>query len=285
MKNNTQTIGTVLFWILLFPAVNHAQAWTKNKGQGFYKLDVAGIVSDFRFNESGTVVSSPRLGTYTGSFYGEYGVTRKITVYGYAPLYVRNVLSPLTDPQTGQTTRPGFTTNNIGDIDLGIRWALPLKIKGWSAAANLTLGLPSGHAQQALSLKTGDGELNQMLKLSAGTSRKRWWTQFAVGFNNRTEKNSDEFRYDAEFGYSFFQRRLLAIFKVNGIESFHNGSAPVTSTGLFSNNVEYMGIGPEILYYANRKKSWGITARVAGASKGQNILASPAVSFGIFAER
>ncbi len=100
----------------------------------------------------------------------------------------------------------------------------------------------------------------------------------------RTEDVSDEFRYDAEFGYSFFQRRLLTIFKINGIESFYNGSFPVNPVGLFSNNVEFMGIGPEFLYYLNAEKTLGLAVRVAGAAKGKNVLASPSFSFGMFLE-
>jgi protein XagA len=198
------------------------------------------------------------------------------------PFYVRNVVNATKGIQTNNIIEPAIVNNNFGDIDLGFRYQLP--IKNVAVAANLMLGIPTGDAKQIDGLFTGDGEFNQMLKIGVGTGSKRWWTQGALGINNRTKGFSDEFRYDFEFGYKFFNDRLLAIFKINGIESLNNGSAQSAITGLFSNNVEYMGIGPEILYYVNAKKTIGVSARFAGATKGQNVLAAPSMSVGVFAE-
>jgi hypothetical protein len=76
--------------------------------------------------------------------------------------------------------------------------------------------------------------------------------------------------------------KLLTILKLSGIESFNNGTEGATSTGLFSNNVEYLSPGLEFLYFV--KPKIGFTFRAAGAVKGQNVLASPSFSFGIFAQ-
>lgn len=272
----------ILLFISLTPSVLTAQAWAKSKGHGFYKLDFTSIKAANVFDTKGDVVPFRTLGNYTTSFYGEYGLTNKVTVFGYVPFYVRNVVNETKGKQTGQIIEPAIVNNNFGDIDLGLRYQLP--IKNVAVAVNLLLGIPTGDAQQADGLFTGDGEFNQLLKIGTGTGGKRWWTQGALGFNNRTKGFSDEFRYDFEFGYKFFNDRLLAIFKINGIESLNNGSAQSAVTGLFSNNVEYMGIGPEFLYYANPQKTIGISARIAGALKGQNVLAAPSMSVGVFAE-
>jgi protein XagA len=266
----------------LTPSVLKAQAWTKSKGHGFYKLDFSSIKATDIFNTKGDIAPFRTLGNYTTSFYGEYGITNKITAIAYVPFFVRNVVNETKGQQTGNIIEPGIINNNFGDVDLGLRFALP--IKTFAMSATLTFGLPTGDAKQADALFTGDGEFNQMLKLAAGTGAKRWWGQAAVGFNNRTKGFSDEFRYDFEFGYKFFNERFLAILKINGIESLNNGTALEANTGLFSNNVEYMGVGPEFLYYANAKKTIGVSARIAGAFKGQNVLAAPSMSVGIFAE-
>ena len=231
---------------------------------------------------AGKVVPFRTLGNYSTSFYGEYGLTDKIMAIAYVPFYVRNVVNETKGNQTGTIIEPGIANDNFGDVDLGFRFALP--IKNVAVAATLMLGIPTGDAKQVDGLFTGDGEFNQLLKIAAGTGGKRWWTQGAMGYNNRTKGFSDEFRYDFEFGYKFFNDRLLAIFKINGVESLNNGTAQAAVTGLFSNNVEYLGIGPEVLYYVNSKKTIGISARIAGAAKGQNVLAAPAMSVGIFAE-
>jgi protein XagA len=282
MKINIQHIISVLFLCSMTPSVLTAQAWTKSKGAGFYKLDFTSIQASDVFDTKGNVVPFRSLGNYTTSFYGEYGITNKITATAYVPFFVRNVVNETKGRQTGNIIEPGITNNNFGDVDLALRFALP--VKAFAMSATLTLGLPTGDAKQTDALFTGDGEFNQMLKLAAGTGGKRWWSQAALGVNNRTKGFSDEFRYDFEIGYKLFNDRFLAILKINGIESFNNGSATAASTGLFSNNVEYMGVGPEFLYYANAKKTIGISARVAGAFKGQNVLAAPSMSVGVFAE-
>ena len=280
MKNFFKVI--VLFSIIVTPSVLTAQAWTKSKGQGFYKLDFSSINATNVFDAAGKVVPFRTLGNYSTSFYGEYGLTNKITAIAYVPFYVRNVVNETKGNQTGTIIEPSIVNSNFGDVDLGFRFALP--IKNVAVAASLILGIPTGDAKQVDGLFTGDGEFNQLLKIGVGSGGKRWWTQGAVGYNNRTKGFSDEFRYDFEFGYKFFNDRLLTIFKINGVESLNNGSAQAAVTGLFSNNVEYLGIGPEVLYYVNSKKTIGISARIAGAIKGQNVLAAPSKSVGIFAE-
>lgn len=282
MKHHIQYIFSLFFIISITPSVLTAQAWTKSKGKGFYKLDFTSIKAQNVFDTKGDILPFRTLGNYTTSFYGEYGVTNKVTVVAYVPFFVRNVVNQTKGRQTGNIIEPGITNNNFGDTDLGLRFALP--IKAFSMSANLIFGLPTGDAKQPDALFTGDGEFNQMLKLSAGAGGKRWWTQGALGVNNRTKDFSDEFRYDFEVGLKLLNDRLLTILKINGIESFHNGSIQAANAGLFSNNVEFLGIGPELLYYANAKRTLGISARVAGAVKGQNVLAAPSVSVGLFAE-
>jgi protein XagA len=282
MKNSITSIFYYFLLLSITPSVLTAQAWTKNKGEGFYKLDFTMIKATDVFDTKGDVVPFRTLGNYTTSFYGEYGITNKITAIAYVPFFVRNVVNETKGAQTGNIIEKGIENNGFGDMDLGLRFALP--IKNIAVSANLLLGLPTGDAKQADALFTGDGEFNQMLKIAIGTGKKRWWTQGALGFNNRTKGFSDEFRYDFEFGYKFFNDRLLAILKLNGIESFNNGTVKEANTGLFSNNVEYAGFGPEFLFYANAKKTIGVSARLAGAFKGQNVLAAPSLSFGVFAQ-
>ena len=282
MENKFKQIAFLCLLIHLMPAVLAAQAWTKARGKGFYKLDFASIRANNVFDFNGEVAPFRTLGNYTASFYGEYGITRKLTAVTYIPFFVRNVVNETKGRQTGNLIQPGIINNNFGDVDLGFRVALP--VKAFALSVNVLLGLPTGDAKQTDGLFTGDGEFNQLVKISAGKAKKRWWTQGSLGFNNRTKGFSEEFRYDFEFGYKLFNNRLLTIFKVNGIESLENGNTEAASVGLFSNNVEYAGIGPELLYYINAKKTIGASARITGALKGQNVLAAPALSLGVFAE-
>jgi protein XagA len=286
MKKATKfsTITTlILFFIFLGdPSVLKAQAWTKAEGSGFYKLDFSRIGAMDVFNTESKVIPFRTITNTITSFYGEYGVNNKLTLIGYVPFLINNQLGALKST-TGVVLAPSTAETNFGDVDLGLRYQLFNK-NGISLSANLLLGLPTGNSTQKDGLLTGDGEFNQMLKLAIGTGKARWWTQGAVGFNNRTKSFSDEFRYDFEFGYKFFNDRFLTILKLNGIESLHNGTAKENIVGVFSNNVEYAGVGPEVLYYVNDKKNMGVSLRIAGSLKGRNILAAPSFAVGVFAQ-
>jgi protein XagA len=280
-KINYTITALILLSFLGSPTNSMAQAWTKAKGSGFYKIDYSRISADSVFDGSRKVVKSRPTTNNVVSFYGEYGITNKLTLIGYVPLLVANN-SPEAKSALG-IVLPSVNETNFGDVDLGFRYQLYNK-NSISVSANVFLGLPTGNSKQINGLWTGDGEFNQMVKIAAGTGRKKWWTQAAIGFNNRTNNYSDEFRYDFEFGYKFFNDRLLTMLKINGIESLSNGTAKENPAGLYSNNVEYAGFGPEILYYVNQKKNLGVSLRVAGSFKGRSIIAGPSIAFGVFSE-
>lgn len=273
----------ILFFICvnMTPSVLTAQAWTKSQGSGFLKLDYSSIQATDLFNAKGDAVPSRDLGSSIASFYGEYGITNKITAIAYIPFFANSSAGAF--PAIGTTPAlPSVSLGGFSDVDLGFRIALP--IKNIAASVNVLFGLPTGTPTQADGLATGDGEFNQMIKLAIGTGKTRWWTQGAIGYNNRTKGYSSEFRYDLEFGYKFFNDRLLTILKINGVESLKNGTVAPSRTGLYSNDVVFAGIGPEILYFVNIKKTIGISARTAGSLRSQNILAAPSFSLGAFAQ-
>lgn len=248
------------------------------KEKGFINWIIHSSTQIKYLTQGGEVVPFRTLGNHTISFYGERGITDKFTIQAYVPFFVKNVLNETKGVQSGTILEPGIAHNNFGDVDIAFRYALPFgKLP---VSATLLLGLPTGNSTQDSGLFTGDGEFNQMIKLSTGFGKTKWWTQFGLGFNNRTEGFSDEIRYDGEFGYKLLNEKLLAMFKLSGIESMNNGNEGASSTGLFSNNVEFLSPGLEFLYYV--KPNYGVSFRAAGAVKGQNVLASPSFSLGFF---
>ena len=106
------------------------------------------------------------------------------------------------------------------------------------------------------------------------------------------QDNNFTFGRGWSYGAEFFFKKSTG--KLNGwigytlawtlreFESLNNGTEGATSTGLFSNNVEYLSPGLEFLYFV--KPKFGFSFRAAGAVKGQNVLAAPSFSFGIFAQ-
>lgn len=282
MKN---LIKTTTLFLLLFIAQNEllAGGWPQPKGNGFFKFDFSFIRAREFFGMDGETyrINGARttLGYYTSSIYGEYGITNRLTVIGYVPFFVRNTVNEGVGAITGDILQRGLENNSIGDIDLGLRYGLFAK-NGWSVTTALMLGLPTGDWDNPDLLFTGDGEFNQQLRLEAGYGANRWYATGYIGFNNRTEDFSDELRFEAEFGYKFFNNHLLTGVKLSGIQSFQNGSPTGSANGLFGNNVEFLSPQAFVAYEPNQKI--GFIAQVSGATSGRNVLAAPAISAGVY---
>ncbi|MBK7939052.1 MAG: hypothetical protein IPJ82_19135 [Lewinellaceae bacterium] len=240
------------------------------RARSFYSVD--GNIYDI--NGAGTL-----LGNYTTSFYGEYGLSNRVTLVAYVPFLVRNTVNEGVGALSGELLQPGLENTAFGDADLGVRVGL-LRKGGFVLSGALTLGIPSGDFKNTDLLYTGDGEFNQLLKAEWGYGAARWYATGYVGVNNRSKGFSEEFRYHAEAGYWLLKNKLLASVKLAGVESFNNGDPSQAGNGLFANNVEYTS--PQFsLSYEHRQK-WGISALVAGAFNGRNALAAPALSLGVY---
>lgn len=274
---------SVFIIIFILQAESFAGGWPQPKGGGFFKLDFSFIrareyygmdANIYNINGAGT-----RLSNYVTSFYGEYGITDRLTVVGYVPFFVRNTVNEGVGALTGEILQPGLENNSIGDIDLGLRYGLFAK-NGWSVTTALFLGLPTGDSENQNLLFTGDGEFNQLLRLEAGYGTAKWYATGYVGFNNRTQDFSDEFRFELEFGHKFFDNHLIAGVKLAGTQSFNNGDPTGSGNGLFSNNVEF--ISPQAFLAYEFNNNLGINTQIAGAMSGRNVLAAPAVSVGFY---
>ncbi len=277
-----------LFAVALLSAFLPAQSafadgWPQPKGHGFFKFDFTSIRARqfygldgklYDINGAGTV-----LGNYTTAFYGEYGLTSKLTAIAYIPFLVRNTVNEGVGALTGDVLQRGLENTAFGDVDLGLRYGL-LRKGAWVISTSLTLGIPSGDFKNADLLYTGDGEFNQLLKLEWGYGQARWYATGHAGVNNRTKGFSEEFRYQVEAGYWLLPKKLLASAKVAGVASFRNGNPSSSINGLFANNVEYLS--PQLGLTYERNGQWGLSAQVAGAFNGRNVLAAPSVSVGVY---
>ena len=75
----------------------------------------------------------------------------------------------------------------------------------------------------------------------------------------------------------------MTILKLGGRTPVGEGKAPLSSTGLFSNNVAYFTPAIEVLYYI--KPTYGLAFRGAGAgANARNVQATPSISFALFAD-
>ena len=281
VQKTTRVLFVVAFAAAASPAL--ATGWPQPKSHGFFKLDFSMIRARQFYGMDGQIYDLNGAGTqlsyYTAAFYGEYGLSKRLTAIAYLPFLVRNTVNEGVGAITGEVLQPGLENTAFGDVDLGVRYGFFHK-GPWVLSATLMLGIPSGDYKNADLLYTGDGELNQLLQLEWGYGAARWYATGFVGVNNRTKDFSEEFRYHVEAGYWVVKNKLLAAVKLAGVESFNNGSPEGSGNGLFSNNVEYTS--PQFsLTYEHRQK-WGVSAQIAGAFAGRNVLASPAISLGIY---
>jgi hypothetical protein len=255
--------------------------WVYKDGEGFFKLSQNMIIGDRFFEGSGEIIDlTPKINYYATSFYGEYGISDRFTGIMYAPVFVRSTINNLESRTTGQVI-PGDEVNSIGDFDIGIKYGF-FQDKPVVMAVSLTLGLPLGETQggEGRILQTGDGEFNQLVRVEASHSFYPLpiYVSVVAGFNNRTNGFSDEFHLGGEIGYS--QNKLTAILKLYSINSFYNGEATDVSQGsIFSNNLEYVALTPEVLYQLG--DHFGVSASVGTALSGKRILAAPNWSAGV----
>lgn len=285
MENLIPDVMKKLLLILLFHfTVNTLIAgggWSTPKGKGYFKLGQNMIIADRFFNPDGEVIDITTISLYTTSLYGEYGLGNNLTGIVYAPFFVRSTINEIEFRQSGNVI-PGDEVNDIGDINIGIKYGF-FQDKSIVMAASLVLGLPTGNDSggEGGILQTGDGEFNQLIKLEASHSFypiPLYVTLFA-GFNNRTNNFSDEYHLGLEVGYTL--NRISFNCKVNSVQSLFNGESDGSAgNGVFSNNTEYVSYTPEVNW--NITEKLGISANAGFALSGKRILASPNYGLGIY---
>ncbi|MFZ6012021.1 MAG: hypothetical protein ACOYXT_16885 [Bacteroidota bacterium] len=274
---------TIVFCFSLLPILAWGGGgWPQPKGKGYYKLGQNWIIASSFYSPSGDIIDIRTTSLFTTSFYGEYGITDRLTGIAYLPFFVRGTLNEIRYNQSG-TIIPGDEVNAIGDVDIALKYGI-IKDKPVVLSATLSLGIPLGVTAggRGKILQTGDGEFNQMIRFDVSHSfyPAPVYVSFYAGFNNRTNNFSDEFRYGGEIGYTFF-KKLTTIVKLNVVESLYNGDDQVAeNNGIFSNNTEYFSPTLEIGYQLNDR--WGFSASGGFAASGRNILASPNWGVGLF---
>ncbi|MEN7550530.1 hypothetical protein AAG747_21600 [Rapidithrix thailandica] len=278
MKN----LYILLSLLISVPSISWAGGgWPQKKGKLYLKLGQYSILAKHYYSPAGHVLDITTTGYHATSLYGEWGITDKFTAIAYFPFFVRSTLNKVERPD-GQLVQKGDELNSIGDADITLKYGI-LKAGPYVGALSLTLGVPLGEPSGGRTelLQSGDGEFNQMLtfELSRSFGKGHQYVSLLLGFNNRTENFSDEFRYGAEFGAKV--KRFWLIARLYGIESFENGNeAIIANNGIFSNNLEYLSLSPEIAY--EWSEQMGVSVGAGFALQGKRILADPSFSMGIY---
>jgi len=262
-----------------------SQAWPQAKGHGFYQLGVQAVRATEFYEPDGKLVDIPTIGDYLFTFYGERGLTDKLTLQVYIPIVERITLNRIVGEETGFVFFEGDAVTGIADADIGLRYGI-WNSGGAVASVVVRLGIPLGQSSQENGLQTGDGELNQLVGLAVGYS---FWpipayVQADFGYNNRLKGYSDELVYKAEAGRTIGSKFTL-IGRVRGVLSLDNGIDERLGGmgGLYSNNQRYMAYGAELAF--SPSGTYGVSIRGEGAAFAQNVLAAPAFGVSLFLKR
>lgn len=283
---NSKKLALLVFLICLCSKPAFSQ-WTKGKGKGYYKLSAWYLESDQHYTDTGDKDPNITRGQFNVNFYGEYGLTDKLDVIAYIPFFSRVYQNDVISGTSGGTIGVGEDLNSIGDIDLGLTYGF-IKTDKFALSGTLKFGLPTGNNSGGSdgSYQTGDGEFNQTLLINAGAPFKLGKTSFYskvyLGYNNRTQNFSDEFKSGLELGANFLNKKLWFIGRSDIVQSLNNGSlnAQNSQGSIFANNVEYISLGGEVAYYITKKL--GVSLNYTGAIDGRIIYADPSISFGVF---
>lgn len=257
--------------------------WPQKKGRGYFKLSQFAIISDRYFSPAGDLLDIATASIYQTSFYGEYGLSDRLTAIAYIPFFARATLNEQVSGLNGDVLAEGDAVNSFGDTDLTLKYGLIVN-KPIAVSASLTFGLPLGNNTGGNTgvLQTGDGEFNQVVTLEAsrGLRKGRAWISALLAFNNRSNNFSDELRYGLELGHRLGDN-WIANFKLLSVNSLRNGNDVETpANGIFSNNIEYIATTYELAYSFNEK--YGVSAAIGTALDGKRVLASPSFSVGVF---
>ncbi|MGB5943676.1 MAG: hypothetical protein WBG71_12410 [Leeuwenhoekiella sp.] len=278
----------LLPFFILFAMAQHSTAqWSLDQGAGYYKLSAWYLQADEHYTDTGDIDPNATRGQFNVNLYAEYGLGHRFDVIAYIPFFARTYQNDIVSGTTGATITPGEEVNSIGDIDLAIRYGIVQK-ENWVLSGSLLFGLPSGESSGGSdgSYQTGDGEFNQMARMTLGVpfliGKLPIYAKTYLGFNNRTQDFSDELRGGIEIGTQIINGLWIAG-KSDSIQSLQNGSRNATNTApgsVFANNVEFTSLGVEASYYLT--DTFGVSANYTGALSGKIIYAAPSYSGGIF---
>jgi len=270
--------------VVSFTNIISAQ-WTKGKGKGYYKLSAWYLNYDQHYTGSGDKEPNITRTQFNINTYIEHGLTNKLDIIAYIPFFSNVTQNNQISETLGTVIKEGESVSAFGDIDLGFRYGL-YKNQHWAADLKLLLGLPTGDDSGGSdgSFQTGDGEFNQYISSSLGYSKLvkgiPFYAKSYLGYNNRTEGFSDEFRTGLETGIKI--DKLWVVTRLNVVKSLKNGSLnAVSSNGsIFANNVEFSSYGAELSYYFTDKI--GISLGFDSAFSGRIIAMAPSFSGGLF---
>jgi len=256
--------------------------WPRKQGAGFVQLGFSTIGYNKVYDDSGEktpIFTNVRDNVL--QLYADYGLTDLATVTASVPF---KFLSATPSQLALSPVATKVTNSGIGDIDLLLRYNW-FVVEGYAFSSEILFGLPTGSDNDPNGLWLGDGEFNTAFRLSVGKSfhPQSYFISADLAYNIRGGEFSDEVWYNIEFGYGFFEHRLLLILLLSGKESAStvpSRNITAASLGFSTNNQEYTAIIPKLLFKIDDRL--GVSASFGTATHGRNIAGGFVFAGGIF---
>ncbi len=252
--------------------IAHAGGWTQPKGKGYFKLSQQVIRAESLFTANGSKTEIPTVSGYTTSLYGEFGLTDRVTLVGYMPVYAH----------FGVDVEGFDSTAGVGDGDAGVR--IGILTKGPTVVSLQAMaGLPLGESGGDIVLWTGDGEFNQHVSFQVGHSLypAPAYLIGEIGYNNRKSSDNrddnyaDELRYSLQAGYTIAERMGVSVW-LRGVEALDRADDEFHPR----NDLEYLSFGAQIDFHVSPNA--GITAGMSRFTRSHNLLDAPVWEVGLF---
>jgi hypothetical protein len=258
--------------------------WTRSKQSYFAKVAYNYFQSDDYYNPDGEHLTTSLFKQQSVTFYGEFGLTDRLTTIIHAPLLKANAF---------ETTETVF---GMGDVKIEIKYRLFKEIPiALSIAPEFPTGSWNNYAtnkrnpQERINLPTGDGEFNVWTTLAGSISFHPVpaYISGSAAFNYRTKYQDINFRnqtkYAFETGYkianlvwvnaSLMVQQSLGM--QDGVTDFVRGDGTAFTAISFGVAYEF------IPHWSFNGQIWTYDDFIVSR---KNIYSAPTYSFGIFYE-
>lgn len=175
-----------------------AGAWTAPLGRSYHKVSVSYFGADSEFDvrhEERPFELEGKFTDTTVSYYGEYGIVDRLTVFGTLPLKQIHYANLFEEG----------TTSGVADVELGLR--LRLAVRGpFVLSLHGLVKVPGGY-DGSDRLPLGNDQVDGELRFLAGTSALKGRLYFGgeAAYRYRGQAPSDEWRFLFEIGGTFTQ--------------------------------------------------------------------------------
>lgn len=274
-----QTALAIVLAFYLAPATAQ-QAWTKEKGAYYTQLGGSFLRSNRLLNGLADPLPLNRdITDITVQFYGEYGITNKITVSGQIPFKLLNAANTV-----GVEGVQDGSLSAFSNIQTAVTARLYNK-NGYVVSAKTGLSLPTAKFQEKTGLRSGFDALSISPSLLAGLGHAKFFTSAEVGYVVRNNGYSNRVFATWQIGkYVGKQKKLLPILSLDYMKSLSGGTFNDESgatTGMYLNAQSYLSPGLKLGYKSTPKITLWLSFGGGVGNVTKNIAASPGLSFSI----